>query len=256
MPFSAGLVSVTFRQLSPREVVEVARGAGLTALEWGGDVHVPPTDLQRARDVRQMTVDAGLEVVAYGSYVRVGEEDPGGFPAVIETAKTLGAPAIRVWAGRRGSAEVDLEYRRRVIDQTILLAEQAAKADIVVCYEFHEGTLTDTDASAVELLRETAAHPNIRTLWQPPHEQTIERCVESLISILPWLHHIHVFHWPRRRERAPLSDGADRWSAYLDVLREHNRACPLLLEFVRDDNPDHLMHDADTLRRLIVGGGF
>ncbi len=40
----AGLVSVTFRQLSPEEIVRVAREAGLTVIEWGGDVHVPPGD--------------------------------------------------------------------------------------------------------------------------------------------------------------------------------------------------------------------
>ena len=65
------------------------------------------------------------------------------------------------------------------------------------------------------------------------------------------LHHVHVFHWPRRGERAPLADGADRWLAYLDVLRQARCERPLLLEFVRGDDPDQLRADARTLREWI-----
>ena len=198
-----------------------------------------------------MTRDAGLTVFAYGSYVRLGEEDPGTFPAVIETASALGAPSIRVWAGKRSSASADEAYRQRVIDQSRQLADLAADAGVAMCYEYHADTLTNADASALALLRATGDHPAIKTLWQPPHERTIEENVASLRGVLPWLHHVHVFHWPRRGERAPLADGAARWRAYLDVLRADGRAWPLLLEFVRADDPAQLRADAATLREWI-----
>ena len=152
MRFVTGLVSVSFRKLSPREIVELARETNLKAIEWGGDVHVPPGDLARAREVRAMTTDNGLSVLAYGSYVRLGEEEAATLPRVIETAKALGAPAIRVWAGRRGSAEADDAYRQRVIDQARQFATIAADAGVVVCYEYHVDPLPDTNASAMELL--------------------------------------------------------------------------------------------------------
>jgi sugar phosphate isomerase/epimerase len=201
-----------------------------------------------------MTEDAGLSVLAYGSYLRLGEEDATTFPTVVETVKALGAPSIRVWAGKRASADADDDYRSRVIDQARQFAALAAEAGIVVCYEYHVGTLTDTDASALALLRATADQPRIKikTLWQPPHEQPVESCVASLRGVLPWLHHVHVFHWPKRGERAPLADGAARWQAYLDVLREHGGTWPLLLEFVRDDDPSQLLTDAATLRQWIA----
>ena len=252
MTFVPGLVSVSFRKLAPREIVELARETKLAAIEWGGDVHVPPGDLARARDVRAMTTDAGLSVTAYGSYLRLGEEDPATFPTVIETAAALGAPSIRVWAGKRGSAGADDAYRNRVIDQARQLATLAADAGIAVCYEHHVDTLTDTDASALSLLRATAGeNPAMRTLWQPPHGRTVDENVASLRGVLPWLHHVHVFHWPQRGERAPLADGADRWRAYLDVLRAHPGKWPLLLEFVRGDDPAQLRADAATLHEWI-----
>ena len=36
------VASVTFRRKSVCEVAELARRAGLDAVEWGGDIHVPP----------------------------------------------------------------------------------------------------------------------------------------------------------------------------------------------------------------------
>jgi hypothetical protein len=91
----------------------------------------------------------------------------------------------------------------------------------------------------------------IKTLWQPPHERPMEENVASLRGVLSWLQHLHVFHWPRRGERAPLADGAARWRAYLDVLRERGATWPLLLEFVRNDDPEQLRVDAATLHRWI-----
>src|SRR6185312_13188931 len=98
---SPGLVSITFRALTPAEVIALARQAGLRGIEWGGDIHVPHGNGARAREVKEMTAEAGLTVAAYGSYYRAGQADSSGltFDAVLETALELGAPLIRVWAG-------------------------------------------------------------------------------------------------------------------------------------------------------------
>ena len=261
--FEPGLVSVSFRALAPKQIVDLARECGLRGIEWGGDVHVPPGDLPRAREVRQMTADAGLRTFAYGSYLRLGEDDaPAQFDAAIDVALELNAPAIRVWAGRRGSAQANAEYRRRVADHAIDLADRArdrapararaANPDLMICYEYHADTLTDTDASALDLLAATD-HPNIATLWQPPHEMTIEQRERSLRGVIDRLQHVHVFHWPRRGERAPLAEGAEGWKRYIRLLRSAfpRTTCPLLLEFVRDDDPDQLRADAATLREIV-----
>ena len=248
--FTPGLVTVTFRQFSPREIIELARQTNLTALEWGGDVHVPPNDPANAREVGRMTRDAGLSVLAYGSYFRVGEDDAGNFNAILDTTKALEAPSIRIWAGKRGSADADADYRRRVVDDVMTIAESAHRAGVVICYEFHGGTLTDTDESAGQLLRATQ-HPAVRTLWQPAHGRTVEQRSESLRSVLPWLHHVHVFHWPRQGERAPLAQGEADWRRYVQMIRQEGSPCPLLLEFVPGDDPALLGPDASTLVKIM-----
>ena len=110
-----GLCSISFRKHSVDEVIEFARAAGIEGIEWGGDVHLPPGDLALAHSVREKTEAAGLVVSSYGSYYRADREE-GPFSAVLETAAALDAPVIRVWAGRRGSADADESYRTEVAD--------------------------------------------------------------------------------------------------------------------------------------------
>ena len=138
-----GLVSVTFRKLPPAEVINLVREANLKAIEWGGDIHVPHGDTARARDVRQHTEDSGLVVAAYGSYYRVGISEKEGlsFQSVLDTAVSLGAPLIRVWAGTKNSSDADEEHWKMIADESRLIADAAASANIVVAFEYHRRTI-------------------------------------------------------------------------------------------------------------------
>src|SRR5690349_14495097 len=102
-----GLCSVTLRARPAREVVAVAADAGLVAVEWGGDVHVPVGALTVAEEVRTATTGAGLTVAAYGSYFTAGVSDPAQIGPTVATAHALGAPRIRIWAGDQASARAD-----------------------------------------------------------------------------------------------------------------------------------------------------
>jgi len=251
---STGLVSVTFRGLEPRRIVELVRQTGLNAIEWGGDIHVPHGDVTRAREVREMTRDAGLAVAAYGSYFRAGISDAEGLPfeRVLETAVELGAPTVRVWAGNKASADASAEDRRRVADDLRRTVTLAAAAGVTVSLEYHANTLTDTIDSARALLDDV---PALRTLWQPPNHEPVEHCVASLNSVLDRLTNVHVFHWSGpTKDRRPLSEGEPRWRQYFDVLRAHGGARSALLEFVRDDSPEQFLADAATLKDWVAAG--
>jgi hypothetical protein len=52
---STGLVSITFRPLDPEEILRLAVQARIETIEWGGDVHVPVGDLDRARETGRLT---------------------------------------------------------------------------------------------------------------------------------------------------------------------------------------------------------
>ncbi|HUS46847.1 MAG TPA: sugar phosphate isomerase/epimerase family protein [Phycisphaerae bacterium] len=243
-----GLVSITFRKLSPAEIVELMRKGGLEGIEWGGDVHVPHGDIARAREVRKMTADAGLTIPSYGSYYRVGLGEPAPFEAVLATAVELGAPVIRVWAGKKGSAEADEPYRKAVVDDSIRIAELAAKSAVTVAYEFHANTLTDTVDSALDLLK-AANREDLKTYWQPRTGVPAETCLAELNAVLGSLSHVHAFYWVAGPQgRCPLADGAADWRQYFQALSAAGGDRYVMLEFVKDDSPEMFIEDAATLR--------
>ena len=55
---NTGLVSVTFRDKTPEEIISTVKQCGLEGIEWGGDVHVLPGDVSRAREIRHLTEQA------------------------------------------------------------------------------------------------------------------------------------------------------------------------------------------------------
>lgn len=250
MALRTGLVSVTFRQLSPREIVDLVKEAGLDGIEWGGDIHVPHGDLASAREVARMTQDGGIEVAAYGSYYRAASLASPAFEDVLATAYELGAPTIRVWAGERGSKDADEAYRAQVADDLRRIAALSEPEGISISLEYHGGTLTDGLQSAGELL-DAVHHPNLFTYWQPEVTRSSEECRWELAHFLPWLTNVHVFQWSRldgETIRHPLEDGAADWQAYFDLAQGGSYA---LLEFVRGDDPEQFRTDAQVLQRLL-----
>lgn len=252
MTIRPGLVSITFRRRNPEDVVAMAAAAGLVAIEWGGDVHVPHGNLIEAARVAQLTAKAGMAVAAYGSYYRLGHTADGGPSAetVVRTAGVLGAPTIRVWAGRRGSAAADERYWAGVVDDARRIGELAAVAGLTVSFEYHRDTLTDTRESAGRLLDVLPA-PAIRTLWQPRPDRDRAENLGDLRAVLPRLTNLHVFAWTGQNERLPLSAGFDDWQAYLRTAATAPGNRYALLEFVADDDPAQLPADAATLHKLL-----
>ena len=198
-----------------------------------------------------MTEEAGLQVSAYGSYYRVGHDEPRPFASVLDTAVALGASLIRVWAGKQGSDAADDAYRTRVVEDSRQIADLAAGVGLEVAYEFHGGTLTDTGESARDLLQ-AVSHPYLGTYWQPPVWATVEQGLETLDAILPWLRNVHVLTWRRSgpgqgTTRLPLAEGEAAWMRYLPVIASTGRDCHAELEFVQDDAPGSFLRDAATL---------
>lgn len=257
MAFRPGLVSVTFRSLSVSDIIRLTVENRLEGIEWGGDVHVPPGDFTVAREVAAATIDAGLEIAAYGSYYRAGESEKAGlsFARVCETAAALRAPTIRIWAGSGDSEEVTLAYRDLVTKDIDRVGAMAAEAGMTVSLEFHSKTLTNTAASTLELLKSTA-QDQVKSYWQPPVGQEPHAAREGLTMVLSRLSNVHVFHWwPDSATRLPLADGGEVWRRYLDLAQTGDRKGWALLEFLRNDDPNQLRDDAQILRELLERRG-
>ena len=250
MSVRTGLVSVTFRQLPVEEVVQVATRAGLAAIEWSGDIHVPLGDLAAAREARALTEDSGLAVAAYGSYLQAGSVDREEIRTAVRTAVALGAPRIRVWAGSVGTADAGVGDRMAVTRGLAELALVAAGSGLEISMEFHRDTLTDEVDSTITLLLDVDA-ANLTTYWQPPVDLGDKECLAQLESLMPWLSTVHVFSWWPADRRLPLAARESLWRPVLDRLAAEPREINALLEFVADDSVDQLAADAADLHSWV-----
>lgn len=243
-----GLVSVTFRKLSPEAILDLMVQAGQCAVEWGGDVHVPPGDTTTAAAVARRCGDAGIACVNYGSYYRAGEtEGNPDFEAVRDSALALGVQAVRVWAGKKGSAEAPPAYRTAVTGDLQRICALAEASGLRIALEYHGNTLTDEPHSALQLIRGVGS-PVLDSLWQPTNGASKETCLETIRLLKPAVSHLHVFHWGKGwGDRYPLAEGADRWLTYLREFANAGFPRWALMEFVPGDDPEAYLRDARTL---------
>ena len=254
-PFTPGLVSITFRKLTATQIVELVAKAGVTGIEWGGDVHVPHGRIDIAKDVAKQTLDAGLANAAYGSYFRVGTVPTEDFKAVVDTAVALQTKIIRVWVGNVGSDKADAAFRSRVTDDCQTIAEIAGAAGLTIAAEWHGGTLTDTAASA-QAVFDAVPHPAFRTYWQPRAKTSVDLNLTEIDTALPRLAGVHVFQWHEASaDKQPLSEGAAIWRQYLDKLAPTAikvGGVYALIEFVKNESPEQFLADAKELKRWLA----
>jgi 3-dehydroshikimate dehydratase len=224
---SLGLCSVTLRTCSIEEVVEIAAGAALECIEWGADVHVPPGDVAAARRARAATLDAGLRVASYGSYWRCS----GDYSPVLASARELGAPRVRIWAGTSESSLPD-----------VAAAAREAARSIDVAFEFHGGTLTEDINSALALVEASG----VPCYWQPPQSMPDAQALAGLRR-LPDVPAVHVFSWWPGSTRLRLREREALWRAVFAVFTRGDA----LLEFVPGDDPALVAEEAEACRAFL-----
>ncbi|UNK71399.1 TIM barrel protein [Microbacterium sp. H1-D42] len=250
MTVRPGLCSVTFRQLTPERIVALAADAKLEVIEWGGDVHVPPGDPERAAAVARMTSDAGLAVASYGSYFRAGAEEP--LAPILDSAAALGADRVRIWAGQLDSADATPQEYAQVVARLSDAAAEASDRGISLALEFHRGTLADNPEAVLRLLADVDS-PALTTYWQPSVDAPDAVALAEYDAVAVHTSAVHVFSWWPAAERLRLDVREGLWRA-LFAAAAAQPAPPrdALLEFVPDDDPMLLASEAATLRRWLA----
>lgn len=244
-----GLVSVTFRKKTPLEIVKLCNQAHLEAIEWGGDVHVPPRG-GNAAEICRMTEDHGLTISSYGSYYRVTQplDD---LRACLDTACELNTGVVRIWCGVKGSQDAESE-RRFIVDQLMKCAEEARSRRLTLALEYHGNTLTDDRSSVQRLTEETApAADCLKFYWQPRFDWSEPEILASLDDVRSRLSHLHVFTWRFDENgctRLPLADREALWRSVFSSIQDKHYA---LMEFVPDDADAALLRDAAALNEWI-----
>jgi sugar phosphate isomerase/epimerase len=251
--FEPGLCSVTFRKLTPVKIVELALDAGLAAIEWAGDAHIPSGDKMTAGDVACLCSKAGF-ATSYGSYVAPPTADLPVFRQALETAIALNASNIRIWPGtrQRASSDYNADERRGTAIAIRDMATEAARFGLTVSLEYHPLSLTDNTDSARRLI-DAIAHSNVYLYWQPRPGLPLDDALAEITAIGEHVSHIHVFAWNSARNRFSLRTASKYWRTVLSAMpasRWTGRRFAML-EFVANDDALAFLDDAATLRQLL-----
>ncbi len=248
--FKSGVVSVSFRPNSAEEIIEAAKNANLSLIEWGSDVHAPAGDVALAEKIKADSEAFGIKTVSYGSYFRVGVTPNDEFPKYLESAKALGSSVIRIWAYRSVKATEGEEWEKVVADAKEI-CKMAEPYGIKVCLECHNGSITEDYNTALAFLK-AVDHKLFGMYWQPNQLKSLEYNIEAAKALAAYVSCLHVFHFIDN-VKAPLSEGLSDWRKYLAILKASlgDKSIPAYLEFMPDDRIETLSREAETLNSLL-----
>ena len=232
--FEAGLVSVSFRELSVVEIIKLAKEAGLSFIEWGSDVHAPFSDEKRLSEIALLSKEWEIGISSYGTYYKIGQNKKEEIIPYIKAAKILGTDVLRIWCEKA-------EDRDELICECIMLSKIAESENVKLCLECHNGTFTENIDDALYLMDKVNSE-NFRMYYQPNQFKSEEENLIYAERIAPFTENIHVFNW-MGNEKYPLAEGRGVWEKYLSFFKGGK----LLLEFMPDGKKESLKTEAKSL---------
>ncbi|MHC4712517.1 MAG: sugar phosphate isomerase/epimerase family protein [Planctomycetota bacterium] len=202
---------------------------------WGNNLCTVELDtiLEKAAEIRDMTVEAGLETAALAGYH--GIDDYESTEKMLEAAAIMGAPLIRAGVPLYdGTVKYD-ELLAKAREDYEKMSGAALKAGVKICVETHMNQIAPSASAARRLL--DGLDPNaVGVIYDPGNMVTEghERTEMGLDILGPYLAHVHAKNgaWVRKADAGPgehpwsaghasaMDDGIVNWSAVLAALKD------------------------------------
>ena len=238
-------------------VAQLAARCGVDGIEI--TAHPPHLDPEEDPDVARHSAravrSAGLEVVAYGSYLgRFGRVTPAHAHRDAAIAAALEAPLWRVWAEPIPDGNPDMTPAVTLLQTA---CDAAAPHGIVVVVERHIGSFADTPERIARLFA-AIDRPNVALNYQvldflPP--DAVSRQAADAAQLVPLARYFHLKNYqPNPGGDGPLFPGGSLRNGVLDytaILRAAlgaGYAGPLTIEFLAADERDIADKLADDVR--------
>ncbi|WP_329004639.1 sugar phosphate isomerase/epimerase [Kribbella sp. NBC_00709] len=174
------------------EVLALAQGNNFTGLELRAApdefTHTGLTGPQR-RELRTRVEDAGLEIFAVSSYVKLCSVEDQPLEAHLELAGDLGARGVRVFPGDdpsddSGTTDSPSAGEIRALDRVT-----SAPRDVPILLETHDSHSTARQVAAFCALLDTdVPGHNVKAIWDSSHTWSHgETLAESFALLKPWV---------------------------------------------------------------------
>lgn len=243
--YNLGLVSVSFREKTPEEILKEMKICGLSFIEWGSDIHAPCNDTKNIENIAILQEKYGITCSSYGTYFRLGATPLEELVTYINAAKILGTNILRVWCSNKNSEEHTKEEKNALFLECKKAAKIAEENGVTLCLECHINTYTNQKDAALDLMKNVASK-NFKMYWQPSQYKTSQENIAYAKAIAPYTEHIHVFNW-KGEEKFPLCEAVDIWKQFLDCFSGERT---LLLEFMPDGKLETLKQETTALKEI------
>ncbi|MEU8226032.1 TIM barrel protein [Kribbella sp. NPDC048915] len=194
------------------DVLALAQGNKFTGLELRAHTeeftHTGLTAAQR-RELRTRIEDAGLEIFAISSYVRLCAVEEQPLEAHLELAADLGALGVRVFPGDDVDAETPADGPSageiRALDRVT-----SAPRDVPILLETHDSHSTARQVAAFcSVLDTDVPDHNVKAIWDSSHTWSHgETLAESFALLRPWLEVVQFKQIDSQQEYRPVAIGA------------------------------------------------
>lgn len=240
-------------------VAEAAAGAGLDGVEVTARApHLnPDAGPAAARAALRAVRDAGLNVLAYGSYLGTAEHmDPALAAREVALAAALDTPLLRVWA--------ESEALEPVVALLRSACDAAARHGIHVVVERHRGSWAETPERIARLFA-AVERPNLALNYQVldflrPEEADSQ--AKDAAGLVPRARYFHLKNYRlgpepdvRLVHGGSLAGGALDYTAILGSALGAGYAGPLTIEFLSFEAgslEDKLAADVAFVRRVLA----
>lgn len=241
-----GVASVTFRNKTAEEVVEISKKAGVSFIEWGADVHVKSLD--DAEKVRKLCDENNIKISSYGSYYRAGSHKKDEWENICKIASVMGADSIRVWLGNKDSEKTNEEEYENLLSDLQLMCDKAGEYNILVSPECHDNTFNN-NTLAILRLKNDLQKDNFRTYFQSRYFR-FDYDMDRIEKTYDFIENFHVSYRDLKREQRFRKK--DR--KYLDKLvrkfMSMNFEGLVIVEFTKGSKEKNFIKDVKKLRNI------
>lgn len=242
--FKIGLASVTFRNKTVSQVVEIAGNAGIEFIEWGADVHVKTLD--DATLVKKLCDENNIKICSYGSYYRTGSSSRAQWKEICRIADEMGASSVRIWLGDKNSEFFTEGEYQALLEEMKYLCSKAKEYNLLVCPECHDNTFNNSTQSILRLKRDLNSD-NFKTYFQSRYLR-FGYDIDRIEKTFDFIENFHISYRDLKREQG----FRNRDRGYLDRLLEKFISMDFkgiaIIEFTKGSKEKSLVKDVKKLK--------
>lgn len=239
-----GVASVTFRNKTVSQVVEIAKNEDVEFIEWGGDVHVKTTN--DAKLAKKLCDENNIKISSYGSYYRTGYSDKAEWEEICRISSEMGASSVRIWLGNKDSEDFTESEYKELLEEMKILCSKAKEYNLLVCPECHNNTFNN-NTEAILKLKNDLNCDNFKTYFQSRYLR-LGYDIDRIEKTFDFIENFHVSYRDLKREQRFRKKDKNYLDKLIKKFVSMNYNGIVIVEFTKGSKEKNFIKDVRKLK--------